>query len=124
MVQNIRQRLKAFTWISIVAMFGLALAPTISHALDANTAANPWAQVCSTPGTSGSGAPALPGGLSHLDHCPLCGHGAGPLGMPPSATATLSVPPREAFVAPRRGVATTPAFTWAAAQPRAPPSCS
>ena len=106
------------------AMFGLALAPTISHALDANTAANPWAQVCSTAGSGGSGAPALPGGLSHLDHCPLCGHGAGLLGLPPSAIASLPVPAREAFVVPLHGVAAAHVDTWAAAQPRAPPSFS
>jgi hypothetical protein len=120
-VQIIRQRLRAFTWIAMFAMFGLALVPTISHALDANTAANPWAQVCYTPGGGGSGSPTQPGGLSHLDHCPLCGHGAGPLGMPPSATAGVPVPSREAFVAPCHGVAAAHLDTWAAAQPRAPP---
>ena len=120
-MQNIRQRLKALTWIAVFAIFGLALAPTISHALDANTAANPWAQICSTPASGGAGSPALPSGLRHLDHCPLCGHGAGPLGMPPGATLALPAPAREAFVRAHQGLAATHAFAWAAAQPRAPP---
>ena len=109
-------------------MFGLALAPTISRAVNANdtanNGANPWAEICSTAAGNGTGAPTLPGTLNHADHCPLCGHGAGPLGLPPSVVSALPVPTREVRVAPFSGVAVGHVFTWAAAQPRAPPSFS
>ena len=70
------------------------------------------------------GAPSLPGTLNHVDHCPLCGHGAGPLGLPPSAGVVVPLPLREVRVVPLAGVAVAHRFTGVAAQPRAPPSFS
>jgi hypothetical protein len=106
----------------LFAMLGLALAPTLSHALDANQAANPWGQICTTPATDGSGSPALPGaGVNPAGHCPLCGPGTGPLGMLPGAAAALPVPAREVFVTGFRSVDAAHGFFFAAAQPRAPP---
>jgi Protein of unknown function (DUF2946) len=123
-VQKLRHRLSAFTWIALFAMFGLALAPTISHAVNASNGANPWAEICSTANGNGSGAPTLPGTLSHADHCPLCGHGAGPLGLPPSAVLVLPMPQRALRATPLAAVAVAQGFSWAVAQPRAPPSFS
>lgn len=103
-------------------MLALALVPSVSRALDAGGPASPWSQICSTPGNDG--APALPGSLAHAEHCPLCGHGAGPLGLPPATVAVLAVPVQRAFVAPQPGVAAVSADGWRAAQPRAPPAFS
>jgi hypothetical protein len=120
-VQTLRRRLRAFTWIALFAMFGLALAPTVSHAVNASNGSNPWAEICSTANGNGAGLPTLPGTLNHIDHCPLCGHGAGPLGLPPSAALVLPLPTRDVHVVPLADAAVAHLFTWAAAQPRAPP---
>ena len=46
-------------------MLGLALAPTVSHALAAQLAsAQPWNELCSIDGDADAGA--------RLAHCPLC----------------------------------------------------
>jgi Protein of unknown function (DUF2946) len=121
-VTSLRHRLRTFTWLALFAMLGLALAPSVSRALDADPASNPWAQICTTPGSVD--APALPGTLAHAEHCPLCGHGAGPLGLPPAAVAVLALPAQRAFVAPPARAAVAHASVRATAQPRAPPSFS
>jgi hypothetical protein len=126
-VQTIRRLFRQATWLAIFAMLGLALAPTVSHALAASGPGNPWAEICSVAGgklvvadvAGAAGGQAEAG--THLGHCPLCGQ----IGSAPALPSAAFVPVRIAgaehrpalfFHAPRL------LFAWAAAQPRAPPS--
>lgn len=126
-----RHRLRRLCWIACLAIFGLALVPTLSHAFAHAQGQSVYTEIC-TPqgmkrialGDDGSGpldaAPAA--AASHLDHCPLCGLGSSPPLAPSSAAIrlaplALSQPVPALFLhAPR------PLFAWAAAQPRAPPA--
>jgi len=118
-VQLIRHHLRQFVWIALVAILGVALAPTVSHAQAGRGAGNPWAEICSA-----AAAPATPQAppAVHLAHCPLCSHaGADPV-LP---QAPVVVPARRSArhdlpAAPLR--AGTPVRAWAIAQPRAPPT--
>ena len=49
-MQVIRRLFRRATWFAIFAMLGLALAPTVSHALAASGPGNPWAEICSVAG--------------------------------------------------------------------------
>jgi hypothetical protein len=42
-VQPVRRLFRPATWLAILAVLGLAIAPTISHALAASGPGNPWA---------------------------------------------------------------------------------
>ena len=121
-MEPLRLRLRAFTWIALFAICALALAPSVSRALDADPASNPWSSICTTPGENG--APALPGTLAHAEHCPLCGHGAGPLGLPPSAVAVLAIAGQQVRLAPPGAMAPARRMAGRTAQPRAPPAFS
>ena len=124
-MQAIRRLFRHATWLAIFAMLGLALAPTVSHALTASGPGNPWAEICSVAGgkvvvADAAGASSAEAG-THLGHCPLCGQ----IGSAPVLPSAEFVPvridgaehrPALFFHAPR------PLFAWAAAQPRAPPS--
>ena len=121
-VQTIRRQLQRLTWLALVAMLGLALAPTVSNALSAANASAPWADICST--AEGGSSPAAPGDLGHLQHCPLCCQLAGVLGMPPADVVPLAAPGRQAQgPVPTTAVPRAPR-AWAAAQPRGPPALS
>ncbi len=125
-MQAIRRLFRQATWLAICAMLGLALAPTVSHALAASGPGNPWAEICSVAGgklvvaDAAGAADTQADAGTHLGHCPLCGQ----IGHAPVLPSAEFVPVRidaaehrPAFVhAPR------PLFAWAAAQPRAPPS--
>jgi Protein of unknown function (DUF2946) len=123
-VQAIRRLFRQATWLAIFAMLGLALAPTVSHALAASGPGNPWAEICSVAGgklvvADAAGAQADSG--THLGHCPLCGQTGGAPALPSAVFVPLRVDgaehrPAVFSHAPR------PLFAWAAAQPRAPPS--
>jgi len=134
-VHFFRTRLRACTWVALLAIFGLALAPTVSHALASSGQGgfNPWAEVCSSNGATvsvaaahagGKPAPAAPAGLQHLEHCPLCGVGGHapllPLAPPPGFVAAAGAH----FLPALFAHAPRPLFAWAAAQPRGPPSAS
>ncbi len=135
----LRRHLRPLTWIALVAILGLALLPTLSHAMAHAAAQGPggWAEVCTQEGprriavdaagklmdtaieTEGIGASA---GTSHLQHCPLCAlsldapllPAAAPAGLP-LALAGRAVP--AAFLhAPRT------LHAWLSAQPRGPPA--
>lgn len=110
-----------------MAVFALALVPTLSRLLAAGTGNSAWAEICTPQGTrllaaadDGQAAGKAQGG-NHLDHCPLCGL-SGDAPLPPAAAnaVTMTAPqmllPRLFLDAPR------PLFAWAAAQPRAPPA--
>lgn len=61
----VRRLFRRAAALALIAMLGLALAPTVSHALAAKLAsAQPWNELCSVDGEQDAGA--------QLAHCPLC----------------------------------------------------
>ena len=111
-----------FTWLALVAMFGLALAPSVSHALSASNAANPFTEICSAPPSDGTPPGNTGSAAMHLEHCALCCIAAQPLGMPPAPLVLPAVPDGAHFVAARFLDASHTLFAWTAAQPRGPPA--
>ncbi len=107
-------------------MLALALAPTVSHALSAQKASNPWTEVCSASAPGASGASSQPGSGSalHLEHCAMCCLAAQPMGMPPAPLVAVPAAEGAAFVAVRFLTAPHTLFAWASAQARAPPRFS
>lgn len=100
--------------LALVAMLGLALAPTVSHAIAAQLAsAQPWSELCSVDGDQDPAA--------RLAHCPLCaqpGHSpalpSAPQSPGPNLAATADAP-----AAAPAGVRV--AFTRVLPPSRAPP---
>jgi Protein of unknown function (DUF2946) len=128
-----RQHQRLLTWLALVAVLGMALLPTLSHALAfARGDASRWAEVCTPQGmrlvavddSAGAEDKTLPTASGQLEHCPLCALGAGAMAPPPAPLAVLWLPlagaePPTAFLqAPRT------AHAWRSAQPRGPPSFS
>lgn len=127
----LRHPLRQLSWIALLAIFGLSLAPTISHALAAASGQSAYTEICTPQGTRlvalDEGAALKPPttpltpSLGHLDHCPLCGLA----GHAPALAPTLLVwlpdgglshaVPHLFLQAPR------PLFAWAPSQARAPP---
>ena len=117
------------SWIACVAILVGALAPGVSHALQARTGDSTWVEVCTALGAklvkvdASSDESTSPAGPL-LEHCPYCSLQADQIALPPVSPPlpVLSLldagPPERFFSAPR-----TP-FAWAAAQPRAPPRVS
>jgi Protein of unknown function (DUF2946) len=120
LVTPIRQRLRLFTWVALFAMLGLAIAPSVSHALSAQQASNPWTEICSTsnPGEQPRSAAML------LEHCAMCVVVAQAIGMPPAPVTALPAPEGAAYVAALFLEASRPLFAWRPPQARAPPSVS
>ncbi len=116
----IRQRLRLFTWIALFATLGLAIAPSVSHALSAQQASNPWTEVCSGPN---SGEPSRSAAM-HLEHCVMCCVAASAIGMPPAPITVLPAPEGAACLAALLLEAPHPLFAWRPPQARAPPSFS
>lgn len=124
MLSLLRHRCRRLSWVAFFAIFGLVFAPTISHAVALATTGGAWTDICSadTPaaGAADAGGSHLPVTGDHFQHCPLCGLGASPL-LPPTL-ATLAVPSGlRAGPPPLFGQSPRPLFSWATAQPRAPP---
>jgi Protein of unknown function (DUF2946) len=127
-VSTLRLHLRQLCWVALLAVFGLAVAPTISHAMAGAQAKAGWTEVCTPQGSqwvslADSGGPAQPDTAgSHLEHCPLCGLAGAAVGLPPAAPAVQPpaglqhAVPRLFLQSPR------PLFAWAAAQPRGPPA--
>ena len=102
-------------------MFGLALAPSVSHALSAQHASSPWTEICSS-SSSNSGEPAGSGGAAmHLGHCALCGVAASAIGMPPAPIAVPLAPAGANHVPTLFLAAAHSPFAWSPPQARAPP---
>jgi hypothetical protein len=126
----LRHRLRRLSWIAFLAIFGLAIVPTISHALAHASGESAFTEICTPQGmrqvsvaAQGNTAPAAPS-MSHLDHCPMCGLGASPVALLPVAPVVLA-PVDPAHLLPALFLhAPQPLFAWASAQPRAPPSAS
>jgi Protein of unknown function (DUF2946) len=128
-MQRVRRHQHRSVWLAVFAILLMALAPTLSHALQGRQAEMLMA-VCSAQGTryiaADAGMPGAPADshtapVQPLEHCPWC-HLQGADGAVPPAPAALhlQVPqaevPRLFLVAPRTQHA------WLAAQPRAPPA--
>ncbi|HEX2604283.1 MAG TPA: DUF2946 domain-containing protein [Oxalicibacterium sp.] len=126
-----RQMRRLTAWIASFAILLATLAPAISHAMAAmhGTSAD-WSEICTASGAKyvkvADVAPSKPAThqVSHFEHCPFCFSHAGALGLPPdndlhlpSVAGTQILPPLF-YRAPR------PLFSWATAQPRAPPAFS
>ena len=100
-------------------MLGLALAPSVSHALNAQQQSNPWIEICSTSGSGeqpGQGTAAM-----QLEHCAMCCVAAHAMGMPPAPVAVLPAPEGAAHVPALFLEATHSLFAWSPPQARAPP---
>jgi hypothetical protein len=110
-----------FTWLALVAMLGLALAPSVSHALSAQQSPHPWTEICSS-SSSGSGKqPGSGGAAMHLEHCALCCVATSAMGMPPAPIAVLPAPAGANYVATLFLAAAHSLFAWSPPQARAPP---
>lgn len=121
-----RHRLQRLSWIALLAIFGLVVAPTVSRAL-AHVDALAMAEVCTMDGMAaangGAGEPTLPEHTgSHWQHCPLCGLSASAQALLPPANLGWHVPEAGADRLPPLFLhAPRPLFAWAGSQPRAPP---
>lgn len=109
-----------------MAIFAIALVPTVSRWLAAAQGGSAWAEICTPQGPKqlavGDAEQPQPtqAAAMHLDHCALCGLAGQAMAPPPLVTAptlieTLADRPALFLHAPR------PLFAWAAAQARAPP---
>jgi hypothetical protein len=115
------------------AVLGMALAPTVSHALMAASGAQ-WAEICSTSGSrwvplqaaagqAGDETPATTSNPMDMPHCPLCCHLGGDTGLPPALAHTAVFLNDAAHVVPALFLrAPRTLFAWATAQPRGPPT--
>ena len=126
---TLRHRLlRPVTWLALLAMFGLALVPALSHAMAGARGASSWAEVCTPQGVrvvaldDDAAAPegAMPG-LVHLEHCPFCG--GTPVAAPPSVLPAPAVLTGTAHALPWLFLhAPATLHAWRTAQPRGPPA--
>jgi Protein of unknown function (DUF2946) len=118
------------SWIAVLALLMAALAPSISHALQAKTGAS-WIEVCTSIGAKwvqpdGGSTDQAPssGGAHPFEHCPYCSLQANTIAVPAAPVALVPAPslshllPTAFLPAPRT------LFSWVSAQPRAPPQFS
>jgi hypothetical protein len=113
------------TWIAILVILLAALAPSVSHALNASKGAS-WVEVCTDQGSrwvqsTSEDSGSLPSATHLMEHCPYCATQVPALGMPPAPEMRLpSIEPftdrPPAFLAAPRTL-----HAWVSAQPRAPP---
>ena len=118
------------SWIAVLAVLMAALAPSVSHALNAKSG-SPWVEICSAVGAKWvqpDDAPAdeipVPAGMHALEHCPYCTPHADALAIPaaPSAALASATPGDESPLA--LPAAPSPPRAWLNAPPRAPPTLS
>ncbi|MGD9832601.1 MAG: DUF2946 family protein [Piscinibacter sp.] len=110
----VRRLFRQAAALALVAMLGLALAPTVSHALATQLAsAQPWNELCSVDGESDAGA--------RLAHCPLCAQPGHTPALPatPLSLGALPAASQQAPAAVPTGVVV--AFVRVAPPSRAPP---
>lgn len=117
-----RSRLHRRGAIALLAVWALALLPTLSQLLTRVTGDSAWAEVCKTQGTrwvalGEGGAPAT----GVLEHCPFCGASTAVLGLPP-AVASWAAPVVTFVRADGAPAARRPSAAWVHAQPRGPPA--
>ena len=115
-------------------MAGLALLPTVSHALAAAGGPAPWNEICTSQGMSSMAVagdadeagklPASDPSLNKFEHCAFCGAGAGHMAPPVAARVELNAPELSNALPALFLQAPYPLFAWWSAQPRAPPQLS
>jgi hypothetical protein len=122
MVLAHRAHLRRHGWIALLAIWALALLPTLSQALASATGERAWAEVCTAQGTRWvalDDAAPEPGPASVLEHCPFCG-GTPALGLPPVPAAwRLAAADHEQPIT--AGVAAPKPLAGLQARPRGPP---
>lgn len=130
-MSSLRRQLRHLSWVAFFAIFGLVVAPTVSHALAHAQDGTLWAEVCTPQGAKWvwladvgdlGDADSPPAPVGGMDHCPLCGLAGSAPAVPP-ASVSLIVPagPSHSLRA-RFQPALHPQSPWTAAQPRAPPA--
>ena len=110
-VTRLRHHLRLFSWLALVAMFGLALAPSVSHALGA---AGDIAEICSAPGNGEQPRKAA----IVLEHCAMCAVAASSVGMPPAPVVVAPVPEGADYVAALFLDASHPCLLYTSPSPR------
>jgi hypothetical protein len=123
----LRGRRTFSSWIALVAILVVTLAPSVTGMLSASSG-QLWDQVCSATSpaaakasTSGEPSPAAP---HAFEHCPYCALHADlapppdPRQAGPGVAFAFRAQPAAFIHAPRANA------TWASAQPRAPPSAA
>jgi hypothetical protein len=122
-VLTLRPHLRRLSMIAFVAIFALALLPTVSRLLAHATGSSAWAEICTPQGVKSlavMGEQPTPTAHAHLDHCPLCGLAGSALAPPPAVVSAIVMAPlRELPLL--FGAAPRPLYAWAAPQPRGPP---
>jgi hypothetical protein len=107
-------------WIAMLAVWFAALAPTVSHALAATTAAA-LAEMC----TVDSGSKKAPMNTLHgMEHCAYCAMHGGAPALPPLPLNGFAVIGGHDFYPPLFYTAPQPLHTWSASSPRGPPALS
>lgn len=128
-----RHRLRAGFLFAWLAVLGLALAPTISHALARAQGQVSQAEICTPQGLKrlllGDGSAAIEetgklGTGVALDHCPFCGLSTQALPLPAQASLWPRAGRPPARLLPGRVQLPWPGVVLEAAQPRAPPACA
>lgn len=116
-MEPIRRRLRLFSLAAFVAMFALALAPSVSRAVAAAAGFDPLAEICTGSGVVGAGDTGAAAGA--VDHCPLC---ALPALLPASAPDLVADVPAAHLAVPARPAPPRALRPWTHAPPRAPPA--
>jgi len=127
-MQKLRADRRISTWVAVLAILWMSLAPTLSHAWS-GAADGAWTEICSAPGARlvsfaepDATQPAPSSALLHaLDHCPYCALQFG-TGAPPSPSFGVVLLPL-AFEVPRLFLAAPyTLYAWHHAPSRGPPS--
>jgi len=127
-MQRFRAHRRIWTWVAALAILWIALAPTISHAVQGRSG-DLWVEICSSLGSKvvsvadlDDQQPVQPPSLLHtLEHCPYCALQSGPA-APPAAAAKVVLLPLH-FAPPRLFLAAPYTLhAWLRAPSRAPPS--
>lgn len=116
------------SWIALLAVLFSALAPSVSHALAASSPLDGLAEICTVNGVKtvklslADGDQPAPKSLAHhFEHCPYCmSHGGAPA-LPPANAGTVAVLTGHDTYPPLFYHAPRSLYSWAAANPRAPP---
>lgn len=128
-MQLFRHHVRRLAWIALIAILGLSLAPTVSHALAGSMGQSPWTEVCTPDGPkvladAGTGDESPGRASGHLEHCPLCALGGTTPVLPTQLAPMLPTPDLGATLPSLYLQAARTLFAWRPAQARAPPSLS
>jgi hypothetical protein len=114
-------------WIAMLAILFSALAPAVSHALEARQGNANWVEICTVAGTKmvqlGNGDQPTSDALSHhLKNCPYCAAHAGGPALPPVAPVTFAILGGHDVFPALFYTAPSVQFAWSASAPRGPPA--